>query len=729
MSEATIFQVSRRDFLRAGLAATAGLTIGCRLEPGTAAARTGAGASGGAGAALNAFVRITPDNTVTVIAKHLEMGQGTYTGLATLVAEELDADWSQVRVEGAPADAAKYANTLMGVQGTGGSTAIANSFTQMRTAGATARAMLLAAAADQWKVPASELTVENGVVRHAASGKRATFGELCERAATLPVPTDVKLKDPSAWRYIGKRFPRVDSKDKTTGKAIFTQDFTLPGMYVAVVAHPPRFGATVKSFDASKAKAIAGVHEVVQIPTGVAVLAKDFWTAKRGRDVLQVEWDTSKAQSKSSAELFAEYRDLAAKPGRPARKDGNAEAALGRAAHTVEGVFELPYLAHASMEPMNCVVRLGQDGCEVWTGEQFQTPDQGAIAAVLGLKPEQVKITMLYAGGSFGRRANPKSDFVVETVQIAKAIGGRAPVKLVWTREDDMRAGWYRPMFVHAVKAGVDAKGKPIAWHHRVVGQSIAQGTAFESFMVKDGVDELSVEGVRDLPYDIPNLAVELHTTSVQVPVQWWRSVGHTHTAFVTEVIVDELAAAAQRDPVEFRRALLTKAPRHKAVLELAAEKAGWGTPLPPGRARGVAVHKSFNSYVAEVAEVSLRNGKLRVERVVCAVDCGVAVNPDVIKAQMEGGIGYALAAVLHGEITLGKDGAVEQANFDKYQPLRISEMPAVEVYIVPSAEPPTGVGEPGVPPLAPAVANAVRALTGQPVRRLPLRIGSNATA
>jgi isoquinoline 1-oxidoreductase beta subunit len=721
MSDRVRYQVNRRDFLRAGLAATAGLTIGCRLDGGGVAAR--AGAAGGASLAPNAFVRVTPDNVVTVIAKHLEMGQGVYTGLATIVADELDADWAQVRVEAAPADVAKYANTLIGVQGTGGSTAIANSFPQLRTAGATARAMLVAAAADAWKVPAGELTVEKGVVSHASSGRRATFGELCEHAAQLPIPKDVKPKEPGAWRYIGQRVPRVDSKEKTTGKAVFTQDFKLPGMQVAVVAHPPRFGATVKSFDATEARAIAGVHDVVQIPTGVAVLAKDFWTAKRGRDALRVDWDTSGAQSKSSDALFAEYRALAAQPGLSARKDGDAERALGGAAHAVEGLFEVPYLAHATMEPMNCVVRLSSGGCEVWTGEQFQTPDQGAIAALLGMKPEQVKLNMLYAGGSFGRRANPKADYLLEGVQIAKAIGGRAPVKLVWTREDDMRAGYYRPMYVHAVKAAVDAKGQPVAWRHRIVGQSIVKGTLFEKILVKDGVDDTSVEGVRDLPYDIPNIAVELHTTDVQVPVQWWRSVGHTHTAFVTEVMIDELAAAAKRDPVEFRRALLGKAPRHKGVLELAAEKAGWGTPLPPGRARGVAVHQSFNSYVAEVAEVSLRNGKLRVERVVCAVDCGIAVNPDVIRAQMEGGIGYALSAALHGEITFGKDGAVDQANFDKYQPLRIGEMPAVEVHIVPSTEAPTGVGEPGVPPLAPAVANAVRALTGQPVRRLPLRL------
>jgi isoquinoline 1-oxidoreductase beta subunit len=488
-------------------------------------------------------------------------------------------------------------------------------------------------------------------------------------------------------------------------------------MLTALVAHPPRFGATVRSFDAAAAKAVPGVRDVVQIPTGVAVLADGFWAARQGREKLTVEWDESKAFKEGTDGLFARYRALAAKPGRVAHKAGNAGAVLaGR--KPVEAVYEFPFLSHASMEPLNCVVQLSQDRCEIWNGEQIQTPDQMAVAALTGLKPEQVSLNMLYAGGSFGRRANPKSDYILEAVTIAQAISGRAPVKLVWTREDDMRAGWYRPMYVHAIRGAVDAGGQAVAWHHRVVGQSIMKGTPFEGF-IQNGIDPTSVEGVADMAYAIPNLQVELHTTDLGVPIQWWRSVGHTHTAFAVETFMDELAAAAGKDPVEFRSALLGGAPRHLGVLKLAAEKAGWGSPLPAGRARGIAVHQSFSTYVAEVAEVALEGGKPRVHRVVCAVDCGVAINPDIIRMQMESGIGYALSAALYGAITL-KEGRVEQANFDTYRVLRIGEMPQVEVHIVPSDAAPTGVGEPGVPPLAPAVANAMFQLTGERVRRLP---------
>jgi isoquinoline 1-oxidoreductase beta subunit len=722
-------QVTRRQFVVTTVTAAAGLTIGCRI--GDRNRLGGAAADAAASFTPNAFIRIAPDDTVTVIAKHLEMGQGVHTGLATIVAEELDADWGQMRVEGAPADAKRYNNLLMGpFQGTGGSTAIANSFDQLRAAGATARAMLVAAAAEQWKVPAGELTVDKGKVVHAASGRTAAFGALAERASKLSPPTDAKPKDRKDFVYIGKaRLPRKDSADKTTGKAIFTQDIKRPAMLTALVAHPRRFGAKVKSFDASAAKAIPGVVEVVQVPTGVAVLAEGFWPAKRGRDVLKVEWDESGANMLGSEEILAKYRELAKRPGLPARADGDAKRALASAARTVEATYEFPFLAHAAMEPMNCVVELGRDRCEIWNGEQLQTADQQAIAAATGLKPEQVTLNMLYAGGSFGRRANPKSDYLLEAVEIAKAIEGRAPVKLVWTREDDMQAGYFRPMYLHVLRGGVDAQGRLVAWQQRIVGQSILKGTLFEGFMVKDGIDATSVEGASTLPYRIPNVAVDLHTTSIGVPVQWWRSVGHTHTGYATEAFMDELAAAARRDPYEFRRELLADHPRHRAVLDLAAEKAGWGKPLPEGRGRGIAVHESFSSFVAQVAEVSVaKDGAVRVHRVVCAVDCGTAVNPDVIRAQMEGGIGYGLGAALYGEVTL-KGGVVQQTNFQQYRPLRISEMPAVEVHIVESDAPPTGVGEPGVPPIAPAVANAVFAATGHRVRKLPIRLGPQATA
>ena len=671
----------------------------------------------------NAFVKIGSDNTVTVIAKHLEMGQGVYTGLPTIVAEELDADWAQVRVEAAPADAKVYNNLFWGpAQGTGGSTAIANSWEQLRKAGAGARAMLVAAAAAEWKVPAAEISVRRGVVSHAKSGRKATFGQLAAKAATLPAPAEPKLKDPKDFQLVGKHVPRTDSRAKVTGAAQFTIDVKLPGMLTAVVAHPLLFGAKVKSFDAAKAKAVPGVVEVVQIPSGVAVLAKDFWSAKKGRDALTVQWDDSGANTLGSAEILAQYRDLAQKPGAVARRDGDAAKALVGAAKVVEGTFEFPYLAHAAMEPLDCVVKLSADGCEIWNGEQMQTGDQHAVAKLLGMKPEQVRLNMLYVGGSFGRRANPQADYVLEAVSIAKAIGGRAPVKMVWTREDDMRGGYYRPLYLHTIRAGLDAAGNPVAWQHRIVGQSIVAGTPFEGALAKDGIDFTSVEGASNLPYAIPNLLVDLHSPKIGVPVLWWRSVGSTHTAFSTEVMIDELAAAAGKDPYEFRRALLAKHPRHKAVLELAAQKAGWGKPLAKGRGRGVAVHESFHSFVAQVAEVTVKGGEVRVERVVCAVDCGVAVNPDVIRAQMEGGIGFGLSAALYSAITL-KGGRVEQGNFNDYPALRIDAMPKVEVYIVPSAEKPTGVGEPGVPPIAPAVANAIFAATGQRLRNLPLKL------
>jgi isoquinoline 1-oxidoreductase beta subunit len=726
MNAFEIINLSRRGFLKAG----AGLTLGVAVP--SLAQRAGPGQGGGVAAGTfepNAFVRIGTDNTVTVIVKHLEMGQGTYTGLPTLVAEELDADWGQIRVEGAPADASRYNNLFFGtMQGTGGSTAMANSFEQMRKAGAAARAMLLAAAAARWNVAPDSITIARGAVVHPATGRKTNFGQLAASAAKLPVPQEVQLKDPKDFALIGRRVTRTDSRAKSNGTAIYTQDVKLPGMLTALIAHPPRFGGKPKSFDAAKAKAVRGVVDVVAIPQGVAVLANDFWSAKKGRDALAVEWEESGAFKLGSAEIMAEYRALAATPGLPARKEGDPAGAFERAAKTLEAAYEFPYLAHACMEPMNCVVKLSADACEIWNGEQFQSIDQPEVAAVLGMKPEQVKLNMLFAGGSFGRRANPHADYVVEAVQIAKAIEGRAPVKLVWTREDDMRAGHYRPMYYHALKAGLDAQGNVIAWQHRIVGQSILAGTAFEGMMVKDGIDATSVEGAANLPYAVPNLGVELHSPKMGVPVQWWRSVGSTHTAFSTETFLDELAASAGKDPYQVRRALLAKSPRHKAVLEMAATEADWSAPLVSARVgdrrgRGIAVHESFNTVVAQVAEVTVRrDGSYRVDRVMCAVDCGLAVNPDVIRAQMESGIVYGLTAAMHGAITL-KDGVVEQSNFHDYMPLRMNEMPRIGVYIVRSTEKPTGVGEPATPVIAPAVANALFAATGKPIRSLPIRI------
>jgi isoquinoline 1-oxidoreductase subunit beta len=728
MTTTRIENESRRRFLQG----TAGLTLAIYL-PGALAAEGSKKATSAANFEPNAFLRIAEDNSVTVISKHLEMGQGTYTGLATIVAEELDAAWSQVRVEAAPADAKRYNNLFWGpAQGTGGSSAMANSWEQLRKAGASARAMLVAAAAQQWQVPPAEVTVANGVVMHQASSRKASFGQLAGAAAEQATPVDVQLKDPNNFKLIGQRIPRKDNLDKTTGKAMFTQDIHLPGMLTAVVAHPPRFGARVKSFDAAKARAVKGVVEVVQIPNGVAVLARDTWSAKKGRDALIVAWDESAAFQLGSEQILDKYRALAKSPGVVASRTGDADKALATAARSLEASYDFPYLAHAAMEPMNCVVRLGKDGCEVWNGDQMQTGDQMVLAKLFGLAPEQVRIHTLYAGGSFGRRANKDSDYVLEAAHIVKAIDGRSSVtpavKLVWLREDDMRAGYYRPLFHHRLWAALDEQGKLVGWRHRLVGQSILAGSPFAA-MVKDGIDAVSVEGATNLPYAIPNSLVELHTPAdIGVPVLWWRSVGSTHTAFSTECFIDELAQAAKQDPVVWRLSMLEQHPRHAAVLKLAANQAGWGTPLAVGKAgerrgRGVAVHESFKSYVAQVAEVTVKDdGSYRVDRVVCAVDCGIAINPDIIRAQVEGAIGFALSAVLHGAITLSA-GKVDQSNFHDYQPLRIGEMPRIEVHIVPSGAAPTGIGEPGVPPLAPAVANALAAATGKRVRQLPIHV------
>jgi isoquinoline 1-oxidoreductase beta subunit len=712
--------LNRREFLKVSAAAGGGLLIGLYL-PGRLEAGTNQAA---AEFTPNAFLRIAPDNTVTVIVKHLEMGQGVYTGLPTIVADELDADWSQIRVESAPADVTRYANLSWGgkAQGTGGSSSVANSWEQMRRAGATARAMLIAAAAQSWKVNARTLRTENGFVIDTQGKRRASYGELASLAATLTPPADVPLKTPKQWKLIGKHAPRTDSVDKSSGKAIYANDIRLPGMLTALVARPPLFGAKVKGFNAEAVKAMPGVKAVVAIPQGVAVVATDFWSAKLARDALRVEWDDSAAEKRSSDELLAQYLELAKKPGAVAHRAGDITKELSGAAKKLEATFEFPYLAHAPMEPLACVVRLGDDACEVWAGSQMQTFDQATAAQVAGLKPEQVTIHTLLAGGSFGRHANPTADYIAEGVEVAKATRAlNAPIRLMWTREDDIHGGYYRPLYVHAIAASLDQRGRPLAWQHRIVGQSILAGTPFAG-MIKDGIDITSVEGASNLPYAIPNMLVDLHTTQVGVPVLWWRSVGSTHTAFSTEVMINELAVAAKQDPVAFRRALLKNHPRHRGVLALAARKAGWGKPLPKGRWRGVAVHESFNTYVAEVAEISIADGKPKVERVVCAVDCGVAVNPDMVRAQMESGIIFGLSAALYGEIEL-KDGQVVQSNFHDYPILRINETPKIEVHIIPSSAKPTGVGEPGVPPIAPAVANAVFAATGKPVRRLPIRI------
>jgi isoquinoline 1-oxidoreductase subunit beta len=715
---------TRRTFLKNAGTVAAALTIGFEW-PGSARRVLAAGAAAplpGATFTPNAFLRIGSDNTVTVIAKHVEMGQGAYTGIATVAAEELDADWAMVRVESAPADAKRYANLVFGtIQGTGGSSAMANSWMQLREAGAKARAMLLAAAAKQWQVPVTDLTVEKGIVYDAGKKRQATFGALVKTAATLPVPETVKLKDPKDFKLIGHRAPRVDAAAKSDGTAQFTIDVAMPGMLVALLKRPPLFGATVKSFDAAAASAVPGVVKVVQVPGGIAVVATGFWAAKQAREALKIEWDDSKAEKRSSAAIMDEYRHLADQPAVSARNDGDAAQAIKNAAKKISASFEFPYLAHAPMEPLDAVVKLTANSCEIWAGDQFQTIDQANAAHTAGLDPQQVSIHTLYAGGSFGRRANLGSDYIVEAVSIAKAYGADGtPIKLQWTREDDIHGGLYRPMYFHKVEAGLDDKGQLIGWHQVIVGQSIMAGGMFAA-MIKDGIDPTSVEGAATMAYGIPNLKVELSTTKTGVPILWWRVVGSSHTSFAVEAFMDEVAHAAGEDGFTFRRKLLEHSPRMKAVLELAAEKAGWNSgPLLKGKGRGIAVAEAFKTYVAQVAEVSVdADGQIKVDRVVCAVDCGTPINPDIITAQMEGGIGFALGAVMHSAITL-KDGRVEQDNFNNYRVLRMNEMPKVEVYIVPSTEPPTGVGEPGVAPLGPAVANAIFAATGKRIHVLP---------
>jgi isoquinoline 1-oxidoreductase subunit beta len=716
-------QPTRRAFLKDASALTAMvLTIGFEWAGTTRRAIAIAASPAGALFAPNAFLRIGTDSSVTVIAKHVEMGQGAYTGIATVLAEELDADWAQVRVESAPADAKRYANLAFGtLQGTGGSSAMANSWMQLREAGGKAREMLLNAAAKNWKVPAAELTVNKGIVYHASSNRQATFGSLVGAAASLPVPDKVILKDPKNYKLIGQQIPRVDVAAKVDGSAQFTLDVAMPGLLVALLKRPPQFGATVKTFDATAANAVPGVVKVVQVPGGVAVVAKGFWAAKQGRDALKVEWDDTNAEKRSSAALMEEYRRLADQPARSARKEGDALPAIRNATHKVSASYEFPFLAHAPMEPLDAVVKLTANSCEIWAGDQFQTVDQGNAAKTAGLDSQQVSIHTLYAGGSFGRRANSSSDYIVEAVSIAKACGADGtPIKLQWTREDDIRGGMYRPMYFHKLEAGLNDKKELTGWRHVIVGQSIMGGSLFES-MIKDGVDPTSVEGAANIAYAIPNITVALSTTKTGVPVLWWRVVGSSHTTYAVEAFIDEVAYAAGEDGFTFRRKLLEHHPRMKAVLELAAEKAGWNsTPLPKGKGRGIAVAEAFKTFVAQVAEVSVDDkGFVTVDRVVCAVDCGTPINPDVIAAQMEGGIGFGLGAVLYGTITL-KDGRVEQDNFNSYRVLRINEMPKVEVHIVPSTEPPTGVGEPGVAPVGPAVANAIFAATGKRIRMLP---------
>jgi isoquinoline 1-oxidoreductase beta subunit len=708
--------MGRRGFLKRGGLLTGGLVVGFTVP---VAKRAGAqGAPDAKLPAPNAFLRIGRDGTVLVVLAHSEMGQGIWTTMPMLIAEELDADWSKVKAEHCGV-APVYAHTAFGMQITGGSTSTHSEFDRYRQVGAMARELLVKAAAAKFGVKPEDCRTENGEV--ICGDKKAGYGELAEAAAKLPTPEKVTLKDPKDWKIIGKPTKRLDSSEKVNGTAQFGMDVHFPGMLTAVVARSPGFGGTVKSFDDKAALAITGVKQVVRVPSGVAVLADHFWAAKQGRDALKIDWEEGPTAGLDSVKQREQFRKLADTEGAPAAKAGNVGNVMDNGADVLEAEYYLPYLAHAPMEPLNCTVKLGKDKCEIWSGTQLQTVDQAVAAQITGLKPEQVEIHTTFLGGGFGRRATPTSDFISEAVQVAKASG--QVVKVVWTREDDIR-GYYRPAFLHRAKIALGDDGRPAAWRHVLVGQSIIAGTPFEAAMLKDGIDATSVEGVSDSPYmkEVPNHLVELHSPKTGVPVLWWRSVGHSHTGFVMESLIDELAHKAKKDPVEYRRELLEDHPRHLAALNLAAEKSGWSKPLPEGRFRGVSVHESFGSFVAEVAEVSVsKEGILKVHKVTCAIDCGLAVNPEGVKAQMESGIIFALSAVLHGEITF-ESGAVKQRNFHDYPVLRMHEAPLIETHIVQSTAKMGGAGECGVPPLAAAVTNAIFAATGKRLRELPIR-------
>lgn len=704
-----------------------GIFFPCPLAGGTArdlllGVSMGWDSGGGAGNmalfAPSAFIRITSDGKVTFTLPKSEMGQGVYTALPMLIAEELECDWDSITVEPAPVED-RYNNTRWQRMNTGGSSSTWSEWDRLSLAGATAREMLIAAAAKSWDLDPGRCHAENGKVI-SDTGESFGFGELAGKAAQVPVPKNVRLKDPSAWKILGKPRLCLDAPAKVNGTALYGIDYSPPGMLTAVIARPPVFGGKLRTFDAGKAKEVPGVKDVIPVPAGVAVIANGFAQAEKARKLLKIVWDDGAGAAVSTGGMREEYRQLAAMPGRVAREEGDPEKAMETADMKVTAEYEVPYLAHAPMEPLNAAVDPREGRCEIWVGTQSQTRDRNSAAVAAGLPPEKVSLHTLFLGGGFGRRANPAADFVTQAVEVAKAV--QQPVRVIWSREDDTRGGYYRPMWYDRISAALDKDKNLVAWQHTIVGQSIMAGTPMAAFLVEDGIDETSVEGARELPYRVGNIRVDLHTTKNPVTVQWWRSVGHSHTAFVVESFLDEVAHAAGKDPFAFRRELLSEMPRHRGVIELAAEKSGWGTPLPPGRARGIALAESFGSFVAQVAEVSVDpEGRVRVHRVVCAIDCGRYVNPDSIAAQMEGGIVFGLSAALHGEITL-KDGRVEQSNFNNYPVLRMTEMPAVEVHIVRSSEMPGGVGEPGVPPIAPAVCNAIFALTGKRIRKLPIR-------
>lgn len=723
--------LSRRSFIKAGALVGGGLLLGFIVPPANRLARAaeGAAAAGGKPSLPNAFLRIAPDNSITVMVNRLEFGQGVNTALPMLIAEDLDADWSQMRSALAPAGEA-YKDPLFGMQMTGGSGSIAHSYMQYREIGARARAMLIAAAAERWQVDAGQCRTRKGVV-FGPAGRQASYGALADAAMRQPLPATVALKSTDQFQLIGKPVGRLDARAKSSGTQQFGIDFMPPHAKVALVARPPVFGARAARVDATRARAIKGVRAVLEVPLerggrGVAVIADGYWPAKTARDALVIDWDAASLEKVDSAAQRAAFVALARTAGAPVRKADISR--LAAAPKKISAIYEFPYLAHAPMEPLNCVVDLGEMHCTVWAGSQFQSVDHAAAVATSGLRAEQVTLHTMMAGGGFGRRAVPSADYITEAVQVAKAwraAGHGGPLKVIWSREDDIKGGYYRPAHVHRADIGIGADGRIVAWDHAIVGQSIMRGTMFESVMVKDGVDSTMVEGM-GAPYQLP-LNLSAHIVEANVPVLWWRSVGSTHTAFVMETLIDEAAHAAGVDPVVYRKSLIDPQQlRHLAALELAVTKSGYGRrTLPAGRAWGVAMHACFDTVVAYVVEASVSDGVPRLHRVHAGVHCNLAVNPLTIEAQVQGTVLMALGTTLPGAAITLKDGVVEQGNFSDYTVARMPDMPQVEVHLVPSTAAPTGMGEPGLPPLAPAFANAIFRLTGKRLRKLPFDLAA----
>jgi len=702
--------LNRRSFLQVSAAAGGGLLVGACLPSWTGTDLVNAAGS----FEPNVWIKVNADDTVRIMLTMLEMGQGVMTSMPMLVAEELDFDWSRIKTEWAGADP-KYGNPNFGGQQlTAGSNSVRGMWKVLRESGATARVMLVQAAAQTWGVPENSCTTDKGEVIHQASGRRLKYGALVDKAAALPVPSGVTLKDPKNFKVLGNSLARLDVPEKVNGSAVFGIDVKLPGLLTAKVVRCPVFGGKVARFNADKAKAVPGVKNVVQITNGVAVVADNYWSASRGAQALEVTWDEGPLAKLTSADILAKYRELAQQPGKVARNDGNADATIA-SSKSFERTFEAPFLAHATMEPMNCTADVRADGCDVYVPTQGQTPSHQAAVAASGLPADKVKVHVTYMGGGFGRRG--EADFVMDAVETSKAIG--KPVKVIWSREDDMQHDYYRPVSYARMWGAVDGSGKPTVFKQHIVQQSLMKRIGG---LPPNGVDFISVDGSANLPYDIPNIRVEYTEHDPGIPFGFWRSVGASFQGFVVEAFIDEMAAAAGKDPFQFRRDLLGKSPRHKAVLELAAEKAEWGKPLAAGRARGIAVMDAFGSYLAQVTEVSVdARGAVRVHRIVCTVDTGWVINPDTIKAQMEGGIVYGLTAALRGEITI-KNGRVEQRHFGDYQMLRHNEMPVIEVYIVPSTEMPGGIGEPSTALAAGSLVNAVAAATGRRIYSLPIK-------